>query len=158
MTETAALIACGIDGGKAIAESFKQNAPYFIFIRCFIHYKGNINAIKFCRLIDFSSNDQFAEKLKSLKPFWYARDLDVSEKPTSHKWFVTGKVDSCTYVFYPAVSIPNTDCFSRWWLLLGGRKSAPKKLKNNFSKISYIFKDSCTLLNCFYILSNLKSN
>ena len=41
MTETAALIACGTDGGKAIAESFKQNAPYFIFIRCFIHYKGN---------------------------------------------------------------------------------------------------------------------
>ena len=116
------------------------------------------NTIKFCRLIDFSSNDQFDEKLKSLKSFWYARDLAVSEKPTSHEWFITGKVDSFTYGFYPVVSIPNTGCFSRWWLLLGARKSAPKKLKNNFSKISYIFKDSCTLLNCFYILSNLKSN
>ena len=65
--------------------------------------------------------------------------LAVSEKPTSHKWFITGKVDSCTYVFYPVVSIPNTVCLSRWWLLLGARKSAPKKLKNNFSKMSYIF-------------------
>ena len=26
---------------------------------------------------------------------------------------------------------PNTDCFSRRWPLLGARKSAPKKLKNN---------------------------
>ena len=42
MTETAALIACETDRGKAIAESFKRNAPYFIFLRCFIHYKGNI--------------------------------------------------------------------------------------------------------------------
>ena len=105
------------------------------------------NTIKFCRLIDFSSNDQFDEKLKSLKPFWYARDLAVFEK-----------VDSFTHGFYPVVSISNTGGFSCWWLLLGARKLAPKKLKNNFSKISYIFKDSCTLLNCFYILSNLKSN
>ena len=105
------------------------------------------NTIKFRRVIDLSSNDQFDEKLKSLKPFWYARELAVSEK-----------VDSFTHGFYPVVSICNTGCFSCWWLLLGARKLAPKKLKNNFSKISYIFKDSCTLLNCFYILSNLKSN
>ena len=42
MTETAALIACETDGGKAIAEVFRRNAPYFIFLRSFIHYKGNI--------------------------------------------------------------------------------------------------------------------
>ena len=69
------------------------------------------NTIKFCRLIDFSSNDQFDEKLKSLKPFWYAWDLAVSEKPTSHEWFITGKVDSFTHGFYPVVSVPHTGCF-----------------------------------------------
>ena len=42
MTETTALIACRIDGRKAIAEGFQRNAPYVIFLWCFIHYKGNI--------------------------------------------------------------------------------------------------------------------
>ena len=64
------------------------------------------NTIKFCSPIDFSSNGQFDEKLKSVKPFWYARDLAVSEKLTSHEWFITGKVDSFTHGFYPVVSIP----------------------------------------------------
>ena len=59
------------------------------------------NTIKFRRVIDLSSNDQFDEKLKSLKPFWYARDLAVSEK-----------VDSFTHGFYPVVSISNTGGFS----------------------------------------------
>ena len=69
------------------------------------------NTITFCRHIDFSSDDQFDEKLKPLKPFWYARNLAVSEKPTFHEWFITGKVDSFTHGFYPVVSIPNTSCF-----------------------------------------------
>ena len=51
------------------------------------------NTTKFSRLIDFSSNDQFDGKLETLKPFWYARDLAVSEKPTFHEWFITEKVD-----------------------------------------------------------------
>ena len=57
------------------------------------------NTIKFCRLIDFSSNDQFDEKLKSLKSFWYARHLAVSEKPMFHEWFITEKVDSFPHGF-----------------------------------------------------------
>ena len=78
MPETAALIVCGTDGEKAIIDSFQRNAPYAIFLRCFIHYKRNIeehlkkcgfsaesmqqfleeifgkqeNTIKFCGLID----------------------------------------------------------------------------------------------------------
>ena len=42
MTATAALIACGIDGRKAMTEGFQRNALYVIFLWCFIHYKGNI--------------------------------------------------------------------------------------------------------------------
>ena len=57
------------------------------------------NTIKFCRLIDSSSDDQFDEKLETLKPFWYARDLAVSEKPTFHEWFITEKVNSFPHGF-----------------------------------------------------------
>ena len=41
MPETAALIACGTDGEKAIIDGFQRNAPYAIFLRCFIHYNRN---------------------------------------------------------------------------------------------------------------------
>ena len=52
---------------------------------------------------------------------------------------------------------PNTGCFSIWWPLLGTRKLAPKKLKNNFFLIYILFlKGTCTLLHCFYILRNVK--
>ena len=53
---------------------------------------------------------------------------------------------------------PNTGCFSHRWPLLGARKSAPQKLKNNFfPREGILFKGSCTLLHCFYIFRNLKS-
>ena len=120
MPEIVALIACGTDGEKAIIDGFQRNAPYAIFLRCFIHYKRNIeehlkkcgfsakskqlfleeifgkqeNTIKFCGLIDCSSDGDFDEKLKTLKPVWDARELAVSEKPTFHEWFITEKVDS----------------------------------------------------------------
>ena len=62
-------------------------------------FRKEENTIKFCRLRDFSSNDQFDEKFKILKPFLYARDLAVSEKPTFRKWFITEKVDSFPHGF-----------------------------------------------------------
>ena len=125
MPEIAALIACGTDGEKAIIDGFQRNAPYAIFLRCFIHYKRNIeehlkkcgfsveskqllleeifgkqeNTIKFCGLIDSSSDDEFDEKLKSFKPLWDARELALSEKPTFHEWFITEKVDSFSPCF-----------------------------------------------------------
>ena len=96
MPEIAALIACATDEEKAIIDGFQRYAPCAIFLRCFIHYKRNIeeylkkcgfsaeskqlfleeifgkqeNTIKFCGLIDCSSDDEFDEKLKSLKPLW----------------------------------------------------------------------------------------
>ena len=51
---------------------------------------------------------------------------------------------------------PNTGCFWSWGPLLGTRKLAPKKLKNNFFLIySLFFKGSCTLLHYFYILEEV---
>ena len=53
---------------------------------------------------------------------------------------------------------PNAGCFSSCWPLLGARKLAPKKLKNNFFPMYIIFfKGSCTLLQCFYIFRDLKT-
>ena len=59
------------------------------------------NTTKFCGLIDCSSDDEFDEKLKTLKPVWDARELAVSEKPTFHEWFITEKVDlfsPCSFI------------------------------------------------------------
>ena len=126
MPETAARIACGTDGEKAIIDGFQRNASYAIFLRCFIHYNRNFqehlkkcgfiaeskqlfleeifgkqeNTIKFCGLIDCSSDGDFDEKLKTLKPVWDARELAVSEKPTFHEWFITEKVDSFSLCFF----------------------------------------------------------
>ena len=52
------------------------------------------NKKKFCGFIECSSDGEFDEKLKTLKPVWDARELAVSEKPTFHEWFITEKVDS----------------------------------------------------------------
>ena len=106
MLEIVALTACGTDGEKSIIDGFQRNAPYAIFLRCFIHYKRNIekhlkkcgfsakskqlfleeifgkqeNTIKFCGLTDCSSDGDFDKKLTTLKPVWDARELAVSEK------------------------------------------------------------------------------
>ena len=44
--EISALLACGTDGEKAVADGFKKNVPYAIFLRCFIHYKKIIEEKK----------------------------------------------------------------------------------------------------------------
>ena len=128
MPEIAALIACGTDREKAIIDGFQSNyrSPYAIFLRCFINYKTNIekhlkkcgfspeskkqfleeifgkreNTIKFFGLIDCSSDDEFDEKLKTLKQVWDARELAVSEKVTLHEWFITKMVDSFSTCFF----------------------------------------------------------
>ena len=40
--EISALLACRTDGERAVVDGFKRNVPYAIFLRCFIHYKKNI--------------------------------------------------------------------------------------------------------------------
>ena len=142
MPETAALIACDTDGEKAIIDGFQRSAPYAIFLRCFIHYKRNIeehlkkyrfsaeskqlfleeifgkqeNTIKFWELIDCSSDDEFDEKLKSLKTLWDARELALSEKPTFHEWFITEKVDSfspCFFILHYVAENRKVNVFSK---------------------------------------------
>ena len=44
--EISALLTCGTDGEKAVADDFKKNVPYAIFLRCFIHYKKIIEEKK----------------------------------------------------------------------------------------------------------------
>ena len=80
-----------------ILKKFPKPANKFTVNDFFQHYEGIIqshsfnlatvseNTAKFCRLIHFSSNHQFDDKLKSLKPVWFARGLAVSEKPTSER-------------------------------------------------------------------------
>ena len=52
---------------------------------------------------------------------------------------------------------PKAGCFSRRWLLLVARKSARKKIKNNFFPRYVLFlKGSCPLFHCCHTLRNLK--
>ena len=52
------LLACETDGEKAIVDGFKTNVPYAIFLRCFIHYKKNIE--------EHLENSGFSKELKKL--------------------------------------------------------------------------------------------
>ena len=116
--EISALLACGTDGEKAVVDGFKRNPPYATFLRCFIHYKKNIEEHlenrgfgkelkklfldeifgvqnsdkKFCGLVDCSSEEKFEQKLSALESVWNAREDNVSEQ-CFHKWFITEKVN-----------------------------------------------------------------
>ena len=111
-------MACATDGEKAIVDGFKRNVPYATFLRCFIHYKKNIEEHlenrrfgkelkklfldeifglqnsdkKLCGLVDCSSEEEFDQKLSTLESVWNAREDNVSEK-SFHKWFITEKVN-----------------------------------------------------------------
>ena len=63
MPEIAALIAYGTDGEKATINGFQRNALYAIFLRCFIHYKRNIEEL--LKKYGFSpeSKQQFLEDI-----------------------------------------------------------------------------------------------
>ena len=105
-------------------------------------FRKEENRIKFCRLRDFSSNDQFDEKFKILKPFLYARDLAVSEKPTFRKWFITEKVDSFPHGFLSYSMHKNLEKYTFFFfkvkehdacvcLISVGRISSFQKIKSN---------------------------
>ena len=40
--ELDALLTCGTDGEEALIDEFQQNFRFATFLRCFIHFKGNI--------------------------------------------------------------------------------------------------------------------
>ena len=56
--EISALLVCGTDGEKAIVDGFKRNVPYATLLRCFIHYKKNID--------EHLENHGFSKELKKL--------------------------------------------------------------------------------------------
>ena len=56
--EISAFLACGTAGEKAIVDGFKRNVPYAIFLRCFIHYKKNVE--------EHLENRGFGKDLKKL--------------------------------------------------------------------------------------------
>ena len=94
------MLACGTDGEKAVVDGFKRNVPYAIFLRCFIHYKKNIEVNlenggfgkelkklfldeifgvqnsnkKFCGLVHCSSEEEFDQKLSALESVWNVRE------------------------------------------------------------------------------------
>ena len=53
-----ALLACETNREKAIVDGFKTNVPYAIFLRCFMHYKKNIE--------EHLENSGFGKELKKL--------------------------------------------------------------------------------------------
>ena len=126
MPEIGALIACGTDGEKQLSTVFKGMRTMLyslgalfitkeilrnIWKKCgcgaeskqlFLEkiFSKEENKTKFCVLIECSSDGEFDEKLKTLKPVWDARELAVSEKTTFHEWFITEKVDSFSPCFF----------------------------------------------------------
>ena len=116
--EISALLACGTDEEKAIVDGFKRNVPYAILLRCFIHYKKNMEEHlenrwfskewkklfldeifgvqnrdkKFCGLVDCSSEEEFDQRISALKSAWNAREDNMSEL-YFRKWFITEKVN-----------------------------------------------------------------
>ena len=91
--ELDALLACGTDGEKALIDGFQRNFRFATFLRCFIHFKGNIktelkncnigsmqqkfymqeifgkqeDTTKFYGLVDSESTQEFDQKLEGMK-------------------------------------------------------------------------------------------
>ena len=92
----AGIQAYGSDGEKALTDGFKRNFQFAFGLRCFIHFKKNIEKdlsegkfngllksdfmleifgkqegeLKYPGLIDCKTGEEFDEKLSALKPKW----------------------------------------------------------------------------------------
>ncbi|XP_028413858.1 uncharacterized protein LOC114536703 [Dendronephthya gigantea] len=114
--ELDAVLACGTDGERALVNGFKRNMRFAVFLRCFLHFKANIerelisrgitgNAkkefvceifgkqegdIKYFGLVDCESEEEFDEKLQQLQPIWEEREIvteNKERKQTMFEWF-----------------------------------------------------------------------
>ena len=98
------LLARGTDGEKALIDRFQQNFRFATFLRCFIHFKGNIKTelknrnisstqqklymqeifgkqegtTKFYGLVDSESTQEFDQKLEGLKNDWNNRESGIT--------------------------------------------------------------------------------
>lgn len=105
--------AFGTDGEKALINGFNAvfNSP--LHIRCFLHFRGNLEAklgslglpkqerIEFLRdvfgnpsdmeegLVDAASEQEFEAMLSSLQQLWDAREKQYNDPPQFYTWFVS---------------------------------------------------------------------
>ena len=115
------ILAFGSDGDKALVEAFTHNFPYAIQLRCFLHFKRNVQeklkelgfsssvsneflADIFGKrvggtfqagLVDCSTVEEFDDCLKKLEPIWNARES--SSEPAFHQYFVQYQADVVRY-------------------------------------------------------------
>ena len=107
--ELEGLIACGTDGEKALIDGFKKNFRFTLFLRCFLHFKENIQrelgkrgisgttkqafvddifgkqeeSTKFYGLVDCMTEEEFDVKLESMRVIWMERE----ESRNTRKFF-----------------------------------------------------------------------
>ena len=110
--ELEGLLACGTDGEKALIDGLKRNFRFALFLRCFIHFKDNVQrqlserglpsdikskflseifgkqeeSTKYAGLVDCDTEDEFDAKLMALKSEWEAREAESrgTLKKTTH--------------------------------------------------------------------------
>ena len=112
------LLACGTDVKKALIDGFQRNFRFATFLRCFIHFKGNIKTelknrnisstqqklymqeifgkqegtTKFYGLVDSESTQEFDQKLEGLKNDWNNRESGITNISFFFDWFKQEKV------------------------------------------------------------------
>ena len=119
------VLAFGTDGDKAIIEALAHNFPYAIQLRCFLHFKKNIerkllelglpssisheflNDIFGSRcgntyqegLVDSASKQEFDERLEALKQVWDSREgpFAPSSGPRFYSYFLQYQADVVRY-------------------------------------------------------------
>ena len=119
--ELEGVLSVGTDGEKALIDGFKRNMRFAVFLRCFLHFKDNIErelgsrgitgdekkrfvseifgkqegSVKFFGLVDCETEEEFDSKLEGLKVSWEERENEIgngSHKRTFFEWFQYEKV------------------------------------------------------------------
>lgn len=107
------LHAFGTDGEKALINAF--NSVFFsaLHVRCFLHFRGNVDAklgslgvpkevrLEFLHdlfgnpknmeegLVDAADEQEFESSLSKFQPVWDAREEEFNSPPLFYNWFVT---------------------------------------------------------------------
>eukprot|EP00794_Sanderia_malayensis_P006742 gene6742-7502_t len=115
-----AILACGTDGEKALIDCFRRNFRYAVFLRCFLHFKDNVErelkkrgktsknkkliiqnifgrqdgATKYHGLADCDTEREVSKKFGNLKSSWDKLKQESASKAscTFHEWFEKEKL------------------------------------------------------------------
>ena len=119
------VLAFGSDGDKAMVEALSHNFPFAVQLRCFLHFKKNVeqklkelgipaqvvqeflsdifgkrtaNTYKE-GLVDSCSVQEFDERVENLKPLWDAREKPFAlvSGPRFHSYFIQYQADVVRY-------------------------------------------------------------